>query len=653
MKRVVGGSIVGMLLVFLIVGVAVTSRVNSAPSTPVDWVVGDVFVAIGNGSYNVYHSANPTAANPTYNPMPVQTISDTLGGTTAGCAFDSAYRFFGTNFSRPTIQNITQGQVDRYSIDFEHGLTEAILNSTISPVSSHPESIVFGGSEDFFVGYADNSQVLGSGGGAIEHWALDTSTGHFVRTNAYPVNTENRGADWIDLASNNTTIFYTSEGRLIKRFDTALGQLSDFADLGTAGGSQVTLFAVRILQSATGFNGVLVADKRNLKRLNSSGAVAQTYDASGQDDWEAVSLDPKVDAQGNPISFWAGDATTHNFYRFNIASGAIEVGPINTQSGLGGICVEGGFSAAQLASFPQPSPPAPTTQTFPLSSTTTNTLNFTSPFTQATLTATLVNLQNSVNVTVRDSLVDPPVAQSDPTVFSFYFLDQQHVFSSNFPGNMPCDTTLTALHGFRNTCESFEVEANPNSGFDRTNYQIVPSSADIDRLPDTPNLRFLRNLDEDITNFVIDYPLGGTRTKCVITVNTQTPSAAGAHSCGFSSPSSGQNFTKSSTSSIPFKFQAVAAGGDCQHGPFLTDQPPNALQPLLMIVQQVPGGPAPNPIQVIVAGKSGGPPIFLFSGNTWQLQVKTSDMPAGFTYVATVIDLNNVIPSFSATFTLK
>ena len=72
-----------------------------------------------------------------------------------------------------------------------------------------------------------------------------------------------------------------------------------------------------------------------------------------------------------------------------------------------------------------------------------------------------------------------------------------------------------------------------------------------------------------------------------------------------------------------------------------------------MIVQQVPGGSAPNPIQVIVAGKSGGPPIFLFSGNTWQLQVKTSDMPAGFTYVATVIDLNNVIPSFSATFTLK
>src|SRR5207249_12326756 len=137
-----------------------------------------------------------------------------------------------------------------------------------------------------------------------------------------------------------------------------------------------------------------------------------------------------------------------------------------------------------------PSPPAPTTQTFPLSSTTTNTLNFTSPFTHATLTATLVNLQNSVNVTVRDSLVDPPVAQSDPTVFSFYFLDQQHVFSSNFPGNIPCDQTLTAAHGFQNTCEVFEVEANPNSGFDRTNYQIVPSGTP----QDTPNLRFLRNL---------------------------------------------------------------------------------------------------------------------------------------------------------------
>ena len=78
-----------------------------AQNNPVDWVVGDVFVGTGNGSYQVWHSANPTATNPTY--TLVQTINDGSSGATAGCGFDPAYRFFGTNF--------TQTLVDRYAID--------------------------------------------------------------------------------------------------------------------------------------------------------------------------------------------------------------------------------------------------------------------------------------------------------------------------------------------------------------------------------------------------------------------------------------------------------------------------------------------------------------------------------------------------------
>jgi len=56
---------------------------------------------------------------------------------------------------------------------------------------------------------------------------------------------------------------------------------------------------------------------------------------------------------------------------------------------------------------------------------------------------------------------------------------------------------------------------------------------------------------------------------------------------------------------------------------------------------------------VIVAGNSGGPPVFVLSGNTWQLQVKTTDMPAGFTYVASMIDLNGKIQAINVTFTLN
>jgi hypothetical protein len=259
------------------------------------------------------------------------------------------------------------------------------------------------------------------------------------------------------------------------------------------------------------------------------------------------------------------------------------------------------------------------------------------------LTATLKDLQGPVSVTVRASLVDPAVAQSDPTVFSF----NPGSIVTSFTGNIPCDQTLTTLHSpsYPGTCEVFAFEAEPNAGFTTTNLAIDKPA---NLVESTPNLRLLRNLDEDITTGVVDYPTSGTRTKCVFTVNQQT-FTNGAQSCGFSSPANGQNLNKNQTASIPFKFRAVAPGGDCQHGPYLTG---SDILPLLLITQLVPDA-APNSIPVIVAGGSGGPPVFIFSGNTWQLQVKTANMPLGFTYVATVIDLNNVMPSFSTTFALN
>ncbi len=117
-----------------------------------DWTVGDVFVASGNGSYQVWHSANP--ANPGQNPyakLP-QTISDGSSGATAGCAFDSAYRFFGTNF--------TNTKVDQYSIDFPAYVTDSLPPglagqfTTGNGTSTGNESIVFDGQGNFFVGHA-------------------------------------------------------------------------------------------------------------------------------------------------------------------------------------------------------------------------------------------------------------------------------------------------------------------------------------------------------------------------------------------------------------------------------------------------------------------------------------------------------------------
>lgn len=82
-----------------------------------------------------------------------------------------------------------------------------------------------------------------------------------------------------------------------------------------------------------------------------------------------------------------------------------------------------------------------------------------------------------------------------------------------------------------------------------------------------------------------------------------------------------------------------------------------------MIVQLQSNGAAPVPIAVHPAGNSGGLPLFLLTGNTWQIQVKTDDIPPG-SYIATMVDLGanvadpnaaptSTIPSIGVKFTLR
>jgi hypothetical protein len=272
--------------------------------------------------------------------------------------------------------------------------------------------------------------------------------------------------------------------------------------------------------------------------------------------------------------------------------------------------------------------------------------------------ATLVGLTNtaSVSVTVRDSIVDPSVGASDPNVFSF---NPGAPPGTVFTGSVRCDQGFTRQANMPNTCEVFEFETNP--ALDPTvisNVEVCSYLGCINP-DDNPinyaNPRLLRNLDEDITDGINTYPLSGTRSNCVYTVNDQS-FTAGAHSCGFQSPSQGQTFSKTQGSSIPFKFVAVGAGGSCV-SPITGALGAGDITPLLMISQLVPPGTDGNPIApnskaVIVKGNSGGFPIFTFSGNTWQLQVDTSNLAPG-NYLATVIDLKNVIPAFGVNFTLQ
>ena len=206
----------------------------------------------------------------------------------------------------------------------------------------HSESVVFDAAGNFYVGHAD-------GGHTIRKF---DAAGNPAGTFSPAVDT--RGTDWIDLAADQCTIFYTSEGGKVKRFNVCSNtQLPDFADIGG------TNYALRLLPPFDGSGGLLVANNTTVKRLNALGAAVQTYDATGEDTWFALSLDP------NGTSFWSGGAFT-KFYRFNISTGMIEVGPIDPNCCLAGLCLKGeitGGTAPTLTPTSTLTPSSTPTQT--------------------------------------------------------------------------------------------------------------------------------------------------------------------------------------------------------------------------------------------------------------------------------------------------
>jgi uncharacterized repeat protein (TIGR01451 family) len=267
------------------------------------WNVGDVFAGIASGSYNVYSNSGAFK----------ETISDGSGGFTTGCSFNpSLDKLYTTNFSA--------SKVVVYDNTSPHSIVQ-----TITTGKAAAESIVFAGNGHFFVGGPSDPE--------IEEY---DASGTLVDNDTVAADGTG-GPDWIDLAADQKTIFYTSESRVVRRFDAAGDvQLADFATLPGAG----TAFALRLLSPGDGSGGLLVADRGDVKRLDGSGAVVQTYDVSGEDSWFSLNLDP------NGTSFWAGDFGTNNFYRFNIATGAVEVGPIASGGALFGLCLKGEITAA-------------------------------------------------------------------------------------------------------------------------------------------------------------------------------------------------------------------------------------------------------------------------------------------------------------------
>ncbi|HYN07389.1 MAG TPA: hypothetical protein VES67_08370 [Vicinamibacterales bacterium] len=340
----------------LVIGGTAIPLAQTSPA----WVVGDVFVAIGRGQYEVRSNAGALK----------QTITIGLGlqkKEVAGCWFDSQFNLYTADFNNT--------KVVKHELAGSHAQS-IFADTAVAAPDGHSESIVMAVNGDVFVGHAGNANGTGT-----RNIVRYRSTGGTAIATYSPV-VENRGIDWMDLASDQRTMFYTSRGRLVKRFNatgTTGNQLSDFTTLPGTTPTNVA-YAIRLLPpfDANASGGLLVADNATIKRLGANGAVAQTYDAAGENNWQALNLDP------DGIHFWAGGFSSGKLYRFNISTGAVVGNPIQTggANGLMGLCVMG----------------EPQTQVFPL------------------------QLSNTGSTTTQQDVTAPfgdPAATSDSSYYSF------------------------------------------------------------------------------------------------------------------------------------------------------------------------------------------------------------------------------------------
>ena len=210
----------------------------------------------------------------------INTLNTARGGSVTGMAFDWVDNLYVTDF---TANGVTKFAPSGDVIgDFGAGY------------SCKPESIVFDRAGNAYVGETGCSHAL------LKFDAYGNLLASFV------VATEVEGSDWIDLAEDQCTILYTSQGTSVFSFNVCTNQQGPTLSTGLNTG-----LGLRILPDG----GALIADKQDIVRIDSAGRIITRYNPSGESCWVSLTLDP------DGKSFWAVDYCSSDIIRFDITSG--------------------------------------------------------------------------------------------------------------------------------------------------------------------------------------------------------------------------------------------------------------------------------------------------------------------------------------------
>ena len=224
----------------------------------------------------------------------VKIITSNTDGQAKGMALDASGNLFVTHYFGTGLSGN-----DVMKFDPNGNLIGPFGSSTYD---CNPGSIVFDKSGNAYVGHADCSGNI---------FKLDSHGNLLAR---YNVTIENRGSSHILLGPDQCTMYYTSEGPNVKRFNVCTNtQMPDFntAPLPDAieGAEQFALLPG---------GGLLVANFSVIARLDASGNLVRTYNAPGDTHcWLGMALDT------DGTSFWASNWCDSFATRFDLATGNV------------------------------------------------------------------------------------------------------------------------------------------------------------------------------------------------------------------------------------------------------------------------------------------------------------------------------------------
>jgi hypothetical protein len=249
---------------------------------------GDIFVSLEPGPVQWWRDGTVTM------------LPSTVSGLGEGMALDASRNLYVARW-RADSTGTTGNTVEKFSN------TGQSMGAVGSGYDCDPHTIAFDGAGITYVGQAGcNKTILRFLPGQTEPVALHPAE-------------ESQGIFWMDLAADGCTMFYTSVGPNVKRFDVCNDvQLPDFNTMPLPGAFTHDL---RVLPDG----GVLVSNAEVITRLDAAGVVVQTYQGLAES-----ALWTGLDLAGDG-TFWAANYYSSTVYRFDLATGDI-VDSFNTDT---------------------------------------------------------------------------------------------------------------------------------------------------------------------------------------------------------------------------------------------------------------------------------------------------------------------------------